>query len=70
MNEGAVYPLLHRLEREGKISVSEESVGRRIRKTYSIRAAGKRALARGLEQLRTFHAFVEEVCEDTQESDS
>ncbi|MCH5690468.1 helix-turn-helix transcriptional regulator [Niabella sp. W65] len=42
ITEGALYPLLHRLEAEGVLEVEMENIGNRIRKYYSLTKAGKK----------------------------
>lgn len=63
MNEGAVYPLLHRLER-GKLlrSASDASSGR-PRKSYALTAAGKRALKKAHDEFAEFARFALQVSE-------
>lgn len=56
--EGTIYPVLHRLEREGLLaSVWSEAVGR-PRRTYTVTRAGRKALA---EQRRAWQAFSDAV---------
>lgn len=45
LTEGALYPALHKLEGEGLLKTEVVSVGKRVRKYYSLTAGG-RALAR------------------------
>jgi PadR family transcriptional regulator PadR len=40
ITEGALYPLLHQLEAEGLVSTSTESIGKRVRKYYSLTHTG------------------------------
>ena len=61
MNEGALYPLLHRLVREKKLQVSTRSQGGRERKTYRLTAAGRRALAAAATAWRDYAGFVDAV---------
>ena len=42
INEGALYPVLHRLEAEGLIEVEIEMVNNRPRKYYSLTKNGKK----------------------------
>jgi len=46
LNEGALYPLLHSLERRGLVRVRREKVRGRWRKYYRITARGRRDLVR------------------------
>ena len=45
LTEGALYPTLHRLEAEGLLKTEVVSIGKRVRKYYSLTADGK-ALAK------------------------
>lgn len=45
--EGTVYPSLHRLEQEGLLSSSWDTVQGRRRRMYHVTAAGEAALASG-----------------------
>lgn len=42
ITEGALYPLLHRMEGDGILEVEIERVGNRIRKYYSLTKSGKK----------------------------
>jgi PadR family transcriptional regulator, regulatory protein PadR len=44
INEGALYPLLHTLERRGLVRVRNEEVKGRERRYYTITAKGRREL--------------------------
>src|SRR5262245_3947051 len=52
--EGTVYPVLHKLQQEGRISSSWSDVGGRGRRTYHITRRGRAALE---EQRRTWVTF-------------
>lgn len=54
ITEGALYPLLHRLEAEGILETELEEVGNRIRKYYSLTAKGKKGTALAMEELQQF----------------
>ncbi len=54
ITEGALYPLLHRLEEEGMLETELEEVGNRIRKYYSLTAMGKKGTALAMEELQQF----------------
>jgi len=47
LTEGALYPTLHRLEAEGLLKTEVVSIGKRVRKYYSLTPEGK-ALAKDL----------------------
>lgn len=42
ITEGALYPLLHKLEAEGILETDIEYIGNRIRKYYSLTKVGKK----------------------------
>ncbi|ANH84090.1 PadR family transcriptional regulator [Niabella ginsenosidivorans] len=54
ITEGALYPLLHRLEAEGVLNVETEYIGSRVRKYYSLTPAGKKEQARSMTELEAF----------------
>ncbi len=54
ITEGALYPLLHRLEANGILEVEMENIGNRIRKYYSLTKTGKKQTIAAMEELRTF----------------
>jgi DNA-binding PadR family transcriptional regulator len=56
ITEGALYPLLHRLEGEGVLDVSLENIGNRMRKYYSLTKTGKKEAAGSFVEI---HHFVE-----------
>jgi PadR family transcriptional regulator PadR len=54
ITEGALYPLLHRLEEEGVVETEIESIGNRMRKYYTLTKAGKKQSNESISELRTF----------------
>jgi DNA-binding PadR family transcriptional regulator len=42
ITEGALYPMLHKLEADGMLTVETEMIGNRMRKYYSITHDGKK----------------------------
>lgn len=54
ITEGALYPLLHRLEAEGVIEAETEHIGNRMRKYYSLTKAGQKESVKHLEELQRF----------------
>ncbi len=56
---GTLYPILHRLERDGRV-VGDWGTARRRRKTYTITETGKAQLEAGSEELeQQFRALLE-----------
>jgi DNA-binding PadR family transcriptional regulator len=54
ITEGALYPLLHKLEEQGILETELENVGNRIRKYYTLTKAGKKQTSMAMEELKTF----------------
>lgn len=54
ITEGALYPLLHRLEGDGILEVENEKVGNRIRKYYSLTKSGKKQSAGAYNEVLEF----------------
>jgi PadR family transcriptional regulator PadR len=57
--EGCVYPILHRLEADGLLKASEESVGGRVRFVYRTTARGKAQLAETVSSWRRIVASID-----------
>ena len=55
LTEGALYPTLHKLEGDGLLRTETVNIGRRVRKYYSLTAAGK-SLAK--ERVNDFVDFI------------
>lgn len=54
ITEGALYPLLHRLEEQGILQVEMENIGNRIRKYYALTPSGDRQRDKAQSELNTF----------------
>ena len=54
ITEGALYPLLHKLEAEGVLESEVESIGNRMRKYYFLTSKGKKQKNIALQQLQGF----------------
>jgi PadR family transcriptional regulator, regulatory protein PadR len=54
ITEGALYPLLHRLEAEGVLTAELEHIGKRVRKYYRLTRVGKKQTNIATLELRTF----------------
>lgn len=61
--EGCIYPVLHRLEKEGVLSSRREKAGGRSRVVYRVTEAGHRRLAGSTRQWRQVVAAVTRVLE-------
>lgn len=54
ITEGALYPMLHKLEAQGLLTVEVEMMGNRMRKYYSITQNGKKEVADRMTELESF----------------
>ncbi len=60
ISPGTLYPVLHRLEKEGYLESSSQLVNGKVRKYYQATDAGKRALEQSKKKIRE---LVNEVIE-------
>lgn len=62
--EGTLYPILHRLEKDGLVRAQwqEADTGRR-RKYYYVTAKGRESLTEGVEQWNQWHATLMKLAE-------
>jgi DNA-binding PadR family transcriptional regulator len=64
LNEGAVYPVLHRLEGDGLISSQwDDSSGRR-RRSYSLTERGRQQLRNDADDWRVFRDSIDTILEE------
>ena len=61
MKEGTLYPLLHRLEKEGAVTAYEEKKEGRTRRYYRITRKGRGRLMQQKEEWREYAAAVNAV---------
>ena len=61
LKEGTLYPLLHRLEKEGAVSAYEERVEGRTRRYYRITRKGRGRLQEQKESWRSYASAVNAV---------
>jgi DNA-binding PadR family transcriptional regulator len=54
ITEGALYPLLHKLEAQGVLETETENIGNRVRKYYSLTKAGKKQATLAMDEVATF----------------
>lgn len=54
ITEGALYPLLHKLEEKGIVETEMENVGNRVRKYYILTKAGKKQTSAAMSELSNF----------------
>ena len=54
ITEGALYPMLHKLEAQGLLTVEIEMTGNRMRKYYSITKNGKKEVANLMTEMESY----------------
>lgn len=54
ISEGALYPILHKLEAEGVLNTEKVYIGKRVRKYYKITASGKEEIIKITDELNDF----------------
>ncbi|WP_425601146.1 PadR family transcriptional regulator [Brucella tritici] len=54
LSPGTLYPMLHKMERDGYLVSRDERDGRTVRKLYAITGKGKEGLALAKERVREF----------------
>ena len=59
ITEGALYPLLHKLEEQGIVETETEMNGSRMRKYYSLTKAGKKQTAVAMDEMKAFMQSLE-----------
>ncbi len=65
ITEGALYPLLHRLEAEGLLEAEMEMADNRMRKYYSLTRAGKEETTNAVGELKLFMQTLERLVNPT-----
>ncbi len=58
LTDGALYPMLHKLEKEGLLTTEIETVGSRARKYYSLTKRGKSESTKKVEELLEFTRII------------
>jgi DNA-binding PadR family transcriptional regulator len=54
ITEGALYPILHKLEADGTVTTEEEFIGKRVRKYYTLTKSGKTVTESKVNELADF----------------
>lgn len=54
ITEGALYPMLHKLEAQGLLTVEIEMIGNRMRKYYSITKTGKKEVKNLITEMESY----------------
>lgn len=63
ITEGALYPLLHKLESEGALQTETEEIGKRVRKYYRLTPEGKNRSAEMAEEFLDFMTTMKRIME-------
>jgi len=58
LTEGALYPLLHRLEAEGLLKTEKVNIGKRVRKYYKLTKDGTTKAAQLVDEFKEFSATI------------
>ena len=58
ITEGALYPLLHALEKQGEVTTESEYIGKRVRKYYSLTEKGAISAKDKVSELADFMATI------------
>jgi len=61
ITEGALYPLLHKLEEQGIVETETEMNGNRMRKYYSLTKAGKKQTSIAMDEMKAFMQSLEYI---------
>lgn len=56
LTEGALYPMLHKMQADGLLAIEKVMLGKRVRKYYSLTITGK---AESQQKVKAFWEFVE-----------
>ena len=54
ISEGALYPILHKLEANGVLNTEKVFIGKRVRKYYSVTKEGKKMVAEVTKEINDF----------------
>lgn len=61
VKEGSLYPALHKLLEDGLVQVESVSLGKRVRKYYSLTEAGEAQKEEQFEELKDFLATIQQL---------
>ena len=61
LKDGSLYPLLHKMLNDGKLSFREEANGKRIRKYYFLTSKGSEAKDNQLAEVKDFFQTMQKV---------
>ncbi len=61
LTEGALYPLLHRLEAEGLLETEKENIGKRVRKYYRLTESGNAEASSLVAEFQAFSKTINDL---------
>lgn len=66
ITEGALYPMLHKLEADGVLITESKSIGKRVRKYYRLSEEGQSIAVKMLEEFNEFMVAMNNVIQSPQ----
>ncbi|MGQ2984766.1 PadR family transcriptional regulator [Flavobacterium sp.] len=66
ISEGALYPILHKLEADGILDTEKVYIGKRVRKYYKVTGTGKKAVQEVTDELNDFIATLSLIFNEKQ----
>lgn len=66
ISEGALYPILHKLEADGILDTEKVYIGKRVRKYYKVTGSGKKAVQEVTDELKDFIATLSLIFNEKQ----
>jgi PadR family transcriptional regulator, regulatory protein PadR len=65
ITEGALYPLLHKLEADGIVTTEVENIGKRVRKYYKLTIEGETISKQTVDEFLDFMDSLKNIMDDT-----
>lgn len=66
LTEGALYPLLHRLEADGLLTTEKVSIGKRVRKYYKLTKSGEQTATALSDEFKQFTKTMNKLLDNFQ----
>lgn len=64
LTEGAMYPLLHRLEADGLLLTEKVNIGKRVRKYYSLTDLGRSEAVELVDEFKSFSLTMNQLLDN------
>jgi len=64
ITEGALYPLLHKLEADGIVQTEVENIGKRVRKYYKLTESGTSIANKAIDEISAFIEVLKDIVEN------